>query len=100
LKRLISFLRRVLLPSLFADDLEHLVEGVVDLLEALEDVQALLDLLQVELEAPGDDLEAEIEEVAEDALQIEPLRRPHLRVVGRHQAGQVHAEVRRKGVCL
>jgi len=36
-------------------------------------VQPLLYFLQVELESPGDDLEAEIEEVAEDLLEPEPL---------------------------
>jgi len=49
---------------------------------------------------PGDDLEAEVEEVAEDALQSRRFGAPTSGLSRRHQAGQVHAEVRLQGVCL
>ena len=89
-----QFLRRVVLALALADDAQHLVERVVDLLEAFEDMQPLLHFLEVELEAAGDDLEAEVEEVTEDGLEVEPLGRADLGIVGRHQAGEVDAEVR------
>ena len=51
-----------------ADDADDLVERVEDHLEALEDVDALLERRQLVLEPPGDDLEPEVEEVPEDLL--------------------------------
>ena len=96
-----QFLGCVLLAVALADDLEHLVERVVDPLESLQDVQPLLHFLQVELEPPRDDLEAEIEEVAEDLLQREALGSADLRVVGGHQRRQVDVEVRlQRGVLV
>ena len=56
------------------DDPDDLVERVEDLLEAFEEVDALLERRELVLEPPGDDLEAEVQEVPEDLLQIEPLR--------------------------
>ena len=49
-----------------ADDADDLVERVEDLLEAFEDVDALLERRELVLEAPGDDLEPEVQEVPED----------------------------------
>ncbi|EAU62171.1 conserved hypothetical protein, partial [Stigmatella aurantiaca DW4/3-1] len=95
-----QLLGRVLLALGRADDADHLVQRVVDLLEALQDVDALLQLAQLVLEALGHHLEAEVEEVLEDALEIQPLGRAHLRVVRGHQAGEVHAEVRLQGRVL
>ena len=59
--------------------LDDLVERVEDLLEAFEDVDALLQRRELVLEAPGDDLEAEVQEVPEDLLEVEPLGPADLR---------------------
>src|SRR5262249_44812656 len=79
-----------------ADDLDHLVEGVEDLLEALEDVDPRLELREVELDAPGDRLVPELEELGEDLLEIEAAGRRDLRVVGGDEAGEVHLDVHRE----
>ena len=54
-----------------------------------------LELRQLELEAPRDDLEAEVEEVRGASPRGRAARaRPTSRVVGRDQAGEVDVEVR------
>ncbi len=73
------------LPSDLRMMLDDLVERVEDLREPLEDVDPLLERGELVLEAPRDDLEAEVEEVPEDRLQIEPLGAADLRVLGRHR---------------
>ena len=64
LNRLIIFVGGVRLAVRLADDSNRLVEGVEDDPEALEDVDALAQLGQLELEAAGDHLEPEVEELA------------------------------------
>ena len=94
----------VRLAVAFADQLDRLVQGVEDDAEAFQDVDAPPQLLQLELEAPPHRRQAEIEEVAQHLLEAEPpgLRRPLLavRVVDRHQAGQVEGEVLLQGGVL
>ncbi len=53
----------------------------------------LLQRGELVLEPPGDDVEAKMEEVPEDLLQIEPLGTADLRILRRDQARQVHREV-------
>src|SRR6185437_12575351 len=55
------------------DDFDDLVERVENGLEALEDVDPLLERRELVLEPLGDDVEAEVEEVPEDRVQIEAL---------------------------
>ena len=88
-----DLLRRVGLAVRLADDLQDLVERVEDLLEALEDVDALLQRLELVLQPPRHDVEAEVEEVPEHRVQIEPLGTADLGVLGRDQARQVDEEV-------
>ena len=84
---------RVRLAVRLADDLQDLVERVEDLLEAFEDVDALLQRLELVLEPLGDDLEAEVEEVEEHLVEVQPLRTADFRVVvGGHQAREVDDE--------
>ena len=92
LEALDDLLGRVGLAVGLADDADDLVERVEDLLEALEDVDALLQLRQLVLEARGHHVQAEVEEVPEHLLQVEPLGAADLGVLGRHQAGQVDRE--------
>ena len=88
-----DLLGRVRLAFRLADDLQDLVERVEDLLEAFEDVDAPLERLELVLQAPRDDVEAEVQEVPEDLVQIHPLRPAHVDVAfGRLEAGQVHHE--------
>ncbi len=85
-------LGRVLLAVGLPDDLQDLVERVEDGLEALEDVDALLQRLELVLEPRADDLEAEVQEVPEDLVQLEPLGPADRGILGRHQARQVDRE--------
>src|SRR5262249_50746816 len=61
------------LPFRLTDDPEDLVKGVEDLLETLQDMEPLLERGEFVLEALGDDVEPEVEEVPEDRVQVEPL---------------------------
>src|SRR5262249_9734979 len=72
----------VLLALRAADELDGLIEPVEDLDESLEDMDSPQELGEVEAEAPGDDVEPEIEEVPERSLEIEPRRRADLDVLG------------------
>src|SRR6476646_1063663 len=83
LEALHQLLRRVLLAFGLADDADDLVERVVDLGVALEDVDAPVELVEIEAEAPRDDLEAEVEEVAQAALEVEALGAADFRIVRR-----------------
>src|SRR5215467_2856621 len=83
LEPLHDFFGGVGLPVRLADDLDDLVERVEDLFEAFEDVEAFLECRQLVLEASGDDLQPEVEEVPEDLLEVEPFRASELRVLGR-----------------
>ena len=70
-----------------ADDPDRLVEVVEDDREAFEDVDAVEQVLELELQPPGDDFQAEVEEVLEDRLQVEAARgrppRPRRPAAGR-----------------
>ena len=68
-----DLLGRVLLAVRLPDDAQHFVEHVEDLLEPFEEVDALLQRLELVLEAARHHVEPEMEEVPEDRLQIEPL---------------------------
>ena len=74
------------------DDLQDLVERVEDLLEALEDVDALLDRRELVFQPLGDDVEPEVQEVPEHRVQVEALRAADFRVLGRNQAREVDDE--------
>ena len=78
LEPLHDLLRGVRLAVRLADDPDDLVERVEDLLEAFEDVDALLERGELVLEPPGDDLEAEVQEVPEHlrADRAAPAGRP------------------------
>ena len=76
-----------------ADDPDRLVQVVEDDREAFEDVDAVEQVLQLEPQPAGDDLEPEVEEMLEDRLQVEPSRDGDLGPFGRQQAGQVDAVV-------
>ena len=54
----------------------------------------LLQLLELVLQAVGHHFQAEVEEVPEHLLEIEPLGAADLGVLGRHQARHVHGERR------
>ena len=56
-------------------------------------MDALLQRLELVLEPVGHDLEAEVQEVPEDRLEIEPLGAADFRVLGRNQARQVDDDV-------
>ena len=71
------------LPSDFRIMLDDLVERVEDLLEALEEVDALPERGELVLQPLGDDFEAEVQEVPQDLLQIEPLGPADFRILGR-----------------
>ena len=58
-----------------------------------------VELVELEAEAARDDLEAEVEEVAQAALEVEPLGAADLGVVRRHQAGQVDLHVGLQRAC-
>ena len=87
-----DLLGRVGLAVRLADDLDDLVERVEDLLEAFEEVNAALQLLELVFETAGHHFQAEVEEVPEHALQVEALRPAHLGVLGGHEARQVDGE--------
>ena len=72
-----------------ADEAQDLVERVEDFLEAFEDVDALFERAQLVLEARGDDVEPELQEVPEDLVQVQPLGPSDLGILRRHQAGEV-----------
>ena len=55
------------------DQRDRLVQRVEDDLEAFEDVDASLELRQVVLQPAHGDVEAEIQEGAQDAQQIQPI---------------------------
>ncbi len=94
-----DLLRRVGLAVGLADDADDLVERVEDLLEALEQVDALLQLRQLVLQAAGHHFQAEVEEVPEHLLQVEALGTADLGILGRHEARQVDGEgVLQRGV--
>jgi hypothetical protein len=57
-----------------------------------QDVDPLLQLGQLELEAPPHRLLAELDELAQHRREIDAQRPGDLLVVGRHQAGQVDVE--------
>ena len=76
-----------------ADDLDDLVERVEHRLEAVENVDALLQRGELVLQPLGHHLEAEMEEVPEDLLEVEPLGPAELGVLGRDQAGQVDGKI-------
>src|SRR5690606_27277613 len=95
-----DLLRGVRLALALADDLQDLVEGVEDGLEAFQDVDAALQRPQLVLQAPRDDFHAEGQEVPEDLSEIEALRAPELRVLRGDQARQVDGEVRLEGSVL
>ena len=63
---------RVGLAVAVADDLDRLVEVVEDDREAFEDVDPREQVLELEPQPAGDDLQPEVEEVLEDRLQVEP----------------------------
>ena len=81
------------------DQLQYLVERVEDLLEALEDVDALGQRGVLVGQPPRHHFQPEMQEVPEDLRQIEALGPADLRVLGRHQAGQVEREVRSAAAC-
>ena len=93
LEALDDLLGRVRLAVRLADDAQDLVEGVEDALEALEDVDAPAERGQLVLEPRGHHVEAEVQEVPEDLVQVEPLGPADLRVLGRDQAGEVDGDV-------
>src|SRR6185436_13201640 len=68
LELLLDLDRGVVLAVRAADQLDQLIERVEDRDEAVEDVDPVLELGELVLEAPLDDLEPEVEEVAERLL--------------------------------
>ena len=82
------------------NDLDGLVDGIKDFLEAFEDVDPLLQLRQLVLQPARDDIEAEVQKMMQDRRQINLLRRRHLRVIGRDEAGQVDVEAGLQGRML
>ena len=79
LESLHDFLGRIGLAVGLADDPDDLVERVEDRLEAFEDVDALLERRELVLEPLGDHIEAEMQEVPENLLQVEALGPADLR---------------------
>src|SRR4029077_12016608 len=88
-----DLLGRVGLAVRPADDPDDFVEGVEDRFEAFEDVDALLQRRKLVLEPPRDDLHAEVKEVPENLLEIEPFGPADLGILGRNQAREVDGEV-------
>src|SRR5690606_17580467 len=89
-KLLDQLLGGVGLTVALADELDDLVEDVENLLEAFENVDASAQCSELVFETPGHDLPAEMQEVPEDGVEIEPFRPAHLGVFGGHEAGHVH----------
>ena len=87
-----DFLGGVGLAVRLPDDAEHLVENIEDLLEPLEQVDALLQRFELVLEARGDHFEPEMQEVPEDRFQIEPLGPADFGILRRDQARQIDRE--------
>ena len=87
-----DLLRGVLLAVGLADDADDLVEDVEDLLEAFEDVDPPAERGQLVLQPARHHFEAEVQEVPEDRLEVEPLGLAELGVLRRHEAGEVHRE--------
>src|SRR4030095_11532696 len=63
-----DLLSRIRLSFRLADDLQDVVERIKDLLEALENVDALLDRRQLVFQPLGDDIEPEMKEVPEHRM--------------------------------
>ncbi len=83
-----------------ADDRDRLVQVLEDDREAFEDVDPLEQVPQLESQPPGDDLQAEVEELLEDRLQIQAAGNGHLGPLGRQQAGEIDAVVDLEGRVL
>ena len=75
-----------------ADDPDRLVEHVEDEREAFEDMDAALQLGQLELEPPAHRLLAEGEELTQHRRQVDPQGSGDLFVVRRKEAGEVDVE--------
>jgi hypothetical protein len=71
----LQLLGRVRLAGALADDLDRAVQRVEDDREPFEDVDPLLQLPQLELEPPPHRGEAEVEEVPEHLLEVQPVPR-------------------------
>src|SRR5690554_3801968 len=93
LEALHQLLRRVSAIVRAADDADGLIERVVDGRETFEDMDALFELREIELEALGDDLHAEVEEVADHAAEVEPLGGGDVGLLGGDEAGEVDLDV-------
>src|SRR5690606_33444016 len=96
LEALHELLGRILAPLRATNDPGRLVEGIEDDSEALEDVDPLAELLEIEAIAALDHDEAEIDEVREERLQVEARRcagssRANL---DRNEARHIDVEVR------
>ena len=83
----------VCLPVGLADQTQHLVQGVEHDLEPLENVDAASKCGELVFQTPGDDVEPEPEKVPQHLVQIQPFGSADLRLLGRHQTGQVHGEI-------
>jgi hypothetical protein len=88
LKTLDDLLRGVRLAIAGADDLQDLVQRIEDKSKAVEDVDARVQRVQLVLQPARHHFMAEVQEVPEDGLQIEPLGSAHVGIFRRHQAGE------------
>ena len=91
-KRAMIFCGRVRLALGLADDADDLVEDVEDLLEPSRMWIRFSQRGQFVFEPPGHDIQAEVQEVPQDGLEVQPLRPADLRVLRRDQARQVDRE--------
>src|SRR5262249_2388326 len=73
LEGFLQLLRGVRLAVRFADHFQGAIEGVEDDLKTFEDVDALAELSQLELEATPHGDEAEVEKMLQHLLEAEPL---------------------------
>ena len=96
LEALHQLLGCVLLALRLPNNPNRFVERVKDDDEAFEDVDALEELVQLELEALGDDLHPEVDEVPKDGLEAKALRGRHLGIGSGDQTGEIHLHVRLK----